>query len=235
MTSSGLADTSRGDSRDRAIKVLVVDDQALVRAGLRMVLEIEPDIDVVGEAVDGAHAVEQARRLQPDVVLMDVRMPVMDGIEATRHITESGLPARVVMLTTFDLDEYVLAALQAGASGFVLKDIQPELLVAGIRAVTSGESLLAPSVTRRLIEAFVSGAGPQASHPQRPAALDELTPRELEVLVEVARGHSNSEIARTLFISETTVKTHVSRLLTKLGLRDRVHAVIYAFEHELVD
>ena len=236
MTTPGLDGTSSGkDPCDRRIRVLVVDDQALVRTGFRMVLEIEPDVAVVGEAVDGAQAVERVMAVKPDVVLMDVRMPVMDGIEAARRIIERGLPTRVVMLTTFDLDEYVLAALQAGASGFVLKDIQPELLVAGIRAVHAGESLLAPSVTRRLIQTYVSGAGHQVSRPQRPPVLDELTPRELEVLVQVARGLSNSEIARALFISETTVKTHVSRLLTKLGLRDRVHAVIYALEHELVE
>lgn len=209
------------------IGVLVVDDQALVRAGFRMILEIEPDLCVLGEADDGDQAVDQVVSLQPDVVLMDVRMPGVDGIEATRRILADGrCPARVVMLTTFAMDDYVYAALQAGASGFLLKDVQPELLVAGIRAVHSGESLLAPILTRRLIESFL--ARPRLVTAERAAST--LTPREHEVLRLVARGLTNAEIARDLFVSETTVKTHVSRILLKLGLRDRVQAVIYAYE-----
>jgi DNA-binding NarL/FixJ family response regulator len=215
------------------ISILIVDDQALVRAGFRMMLEIEPDLVVVGEAADGAQAVELATQLRPDVVLMDVRMPQVDGIEATRRLLADGTTrSRVVMLTTFDLDEYVFDALQAGASGFLIKDVPPELLVAGIRAVHSGESLLAPSVTRRMIESFLQR--PPAVDSSSRAQLDALTAREQETLGLLARGLTNSEIAATLFVSETTVKTHVSRVLMKLGLRDRVHAVIYAYEAGLV-
>lgn len=216
------------------IRVLVVDDQALVRAGFRMILEIEPDLEVVGEAADGGSAVALAAEVSPDVVLMDVRMPGVDGIEATRRLLADGASgaARVVMLTTFDMDQYVYAALQAGASGFLLKDVPPELLVAGIRAVHAGESLLAPTVTRRMIEAFLE-RGPGSAGAVAPAAaqrLSSLTAREREVLALMARGLTNAEIAAELFVSETTVKTHVGRVLMKLGLRDRVQAVIFAYE-----
>ena len=215
------------------ITVLLVDDQALVRAGFRMILEIEPDMSVVGEAANGVQAVEMAGQLRPDVVLMDVRMPELDGIEATRRLLADGATrSRVVMLTTFDLDEYVFEALQAGASGFLIKDVRPELLVAGIRAVHSGESLLAPSVMRRMIESFLDR--PRAVDPSSRARLDALTAREQETLSLLARGLTNAEIAAELFVSETTVKTHVGRVLMKLGLRDRVHAVIYAYEAGLV-
>ncbi|WP_400994474.1 response regulator [Agromyces sp. GXQ0307] len=220
-------------STDGAVRVLVVDDQALVRTGFRMILEIEPDIEVVGEVGDGEQAVEAVRDLSPDVVLMDVRMPRTDGIEATRRIVaEHGPAVRVVMLTTFDLDEYVYDALHAGASGFLLKDVQAELLVAGIRAVHEGDSLLAPTVTRRMIENFVGR--PRAAVASAPSGLvASLTDREREVLALMAQGRTNGEIAAQLFISETTVKTHVGRLLAKLGARDRVHAVIMAYESGL--
>jgi DNA-binding NarL/FixJ family response regulator len=215
------------------IRVLIADDQALVRAGFRMILEIEPGIEVVGEAADGEEAVGQVGLLAPDVVLMDVRMPGTDGIAATRRITRTpGDTARVVMLTTFDMDEYVYEALQAGASGFLLKDIEPELLVAGIEAVHAGESLLAPSVTRRLIESFLDSR-PKVD-PETERQLNRLTEREHETLALVARGLTNAEIAREFVVSETTVKTHVGRVLMKLGLRDRVQAVILAYEYGLV-
>jgi DNA-binding NarL/FixJ family response regulator len=216
-----------------SLGVLIVDDQALVRAGFRMILEAEEDIEVVGEAADGREAVAEAQRLRPDVVLMDVRMPDVDGIEATRRLLEDdGLDAKVVMLTTFDMDEYVYDALRAGASGFLLKDVPPEQLVAGIRAVASGDALLAPSVTRRVIEEFVRR--PPDSIRTSPPELDELTPRELEVLTLMARGLANAEIAKELFVSETTVKTHVAHVLMKLKLRDRVQAVVFAYESGLV-
>lgn len=216
------------------IGVLIVDDQALVRAGFRMILEIEPDIHVVGEAADGEQAVAQVAALRPDVVLMDVRMPGVDGIAATRRLLADGAAqTRVVMLTTFDMDGYVYEALQAGASGFLLKDVQPELLVAGIRAVHSGESLLAPTVTRRMIESYL--ARPRAVEGEAKDRLTSLTPRELETLSLLARGLTNAEVAEELFVSETTVKTHVGRVLMKLGLRDRVQAVIYAYETGLVN
>jgi DNA-binding NarL/FixJ family response regulator len=209
--------------------VLIVDDQALVRAGFRMILEIEPDLHVVGEAADGVQAVSQVALLSPDVVLMDVRMPGVDGIAATRQLlADPTCDARVVMLTTFDMDEYVYEALQAGASGFLLKDVQPELLVAGIRAVHSGESLLAPTVTRRMIESFLGR--PRTTSPAARERLATLTAREREVLQLLARGLTNAEIGAELFVSETTVKTHVGRVLMKLGLRDRVQAVIFAYE-----
>jgi DNA-binding NarL/FixJ family response regulator len=212
-----------------SLSVLIVDDQALVRAGFRMILDAEEDIDVAGEAADGAEAVDEVRRLRPDVVLMDVRMPNVDGIEATRRLLGSdGLQTKVVMLTTFDMDEYVYDALRAGASGFLLKDVPPEQLVAGIRAVAQGDALLAPSVTRRVIEEFVRR--PPASKRTLPAAVSELTARELEVLRLVAKGLSNAEIAQELFVSETTVKTHVAHVLTKLNVRDRVQAVVLAYE-----
>jgi DNA-binding NarL/FixJ family response regulator len=216
-----------------SLRVLIVDDQALVRTGFRMILEAEGDIEVVGEAGDGAEAVDEARRLEPDVVLMDVRMPELDGIEATRRLLANGGagPAKVVMLTTFDMDEYVYDALRAGASGFLLKDVPPEQLIDGIRAVANGDALLAPSITRRLIEEFVR-SGPARTEP--PSGLVELTSRELEVLQLIARGLSNAEIAKSLFVSETTVKTHVAHVLMKLGLRDRVQAVVLAYESGLV-
>ena len=213
------------------VRVLIADDQALVRAGFRMILDAEDDIDVVGEASDGMEAVDAARRLKPDVVLMDIRMPELDGIEATRRVlgaNGAGEPAtRVLMLTTFDLNEYVYDALRAGASGFLLKDVPPEQLAEGIRVVAGGDALLAPSITRRLIQEFAH-AGPPAGPP--PKGLDELTAREAEVFRLVARGLSNAEIAAELIVSETTVKTHVARMLMKLGLRDRVQAVVLAYE-----
>ncbi len=217
------------------IRVLVVDDQALVRTGLRMILEAERDIEVSGEAADGQQAVDLARRRRPDVVLMDVRMPGMDGVEATRHLAGPGVadPVKVLILTTFDLDEYVIEGLRAGASGFMLKDAPAEQLVEGIRIVAAGEALLAPSVTRRLLDRFVAGLppGPAGRESARVASLSE---RELEVLKLMARGLSNAEIAAELFVSETTVKTHVSRVLMKLGLRDRVQAVVLAYDEGLV-
>jgi DNA-binding NarL/FixJ family response regulator len=214
------------------IRILIADDQALVRAGFRMILEAEEDLEVVGEATDGAEAVDLARRLRPEVVLMDIRMPNLDGLEATRQITVNGdeQPTRVLMLTTFDLNEYVYEALRAGASGFLLKDVPAEQLVAGIRVVAGGEALLAPSITRRLIEEFAR-TSPVPTEP--PKGLDELTARELEVLKLIARGLSNAEIAEELVVSDTTVKTHVARVLMKLGLRDRVQAVVLAYESGL--
>jgi len=211
------------------VRVLIADDQALVRAGFRMILDAEDDIDVVGEASDGLEAVAQSKRLKPDVVLMDIRMPELDGIEATRRVLAEGgeNPSRVLMLTTFDLNEYVYDALRAGASGFLLKDVPPEQLADGIRVVAGGDALLAPSITRRLIQEFAA-ARPAAAAP--PKGLDELTARELEVFRLVARGLSNAEIAAELIVSETTVKTHVARMLMKLGLRDRVQAVVLAYE-----
>jgi DNA-binding NarL/FixJ family response regulator len=210
------------------IRVLIADDQALVRAGFRMILDAEEDIDVVGEASDGNEAVTQAKRLAPDVVLMDIRMPELDGIEATKQVVDADgeAPTRVLMLTTFDLNEYVYEALRAGASGFLLKDVPPEELAAGIRVVARGDALLAPSITRRLIHEFARA--PSAGAP--PRGFDELTAREVEVFKLVARGLSNAEIAAELIVSETTVKTHVARLLMKLGLRDRVQAVVLAYE-----
>jgi DNA-binding NarL/FixJ family response regulator len=212
------------------IRVLIADDQALMRGGFRLILEAQDDIEVVGEAIDGRDAVEQYRRLGPDVVVMDVRMPAMDGIEATRRLTAGETPARVLILTTFDLDAYVYEALRAGASGFLLKDRPPEELVAAVRVVASGDALLAPSVTRRLILEFAS----QQNAPTPPPELDELTDRERDVLVLMARGLSNTEIAGHLFVAETTVKTHVGRVLHKLGLRDRAQAVVLAYESGLV-
>ena len=213
-----------------SVRVLIADDQALVRAGFKMILEAEPEIEVVGEAVDGVEAVEQIKRLKPDVALMDIRMPRMNGLEATREVVTNGdaeHPTRVLMLTTFDLNEYVYEALRAGASGFLLKDVPSEQLVNGIQVVAQGEALLAPSITRRLIEEFASNAPVDRTPPKE---LSELTPRELEVFKLVARGMSNAEIAAELIVSETTVKTHVARVLMKLHLRDRVQAVVYAYE-----
>jgi DNA-binding NarL/FixJ family response regulator len=213
------------------IRVLIADDQALMRGGFRLILDAEDDIEVVGEAIDGADAVRQFAKLSPDVVVMDVRMPTMDGIEATRRLTALGdPPARVLILTTFDLDEYVYEAIRAGASGFLLKDRPPEELVAAVRVVAAGDALLAPSVTRRLIEEFA-----RRPEPQLPSAtLERLTDREREVLVCMARGLSNQEIGRELFVAETTVKTHVGRVLQKLDLRDRAQAVVVAYESGLV-
>ena len=215
------------------IRVLVADDQGMVRAGFRMILEAQPDLEVVGEAADGRQAVEAARRLRPDVVLMDIRMPLMDGIEATRRLAGPGVtdPVQVLVLTTFDLDEYVFEALRAGASGFLLKDLPREELIRAVRVVAAGEALLAPRVTRRLIEEF---ARRPASAELRPEALGDLTAREREVLELLARGYSNAEIAAELVISEQTVKTHVGNVLAKLGLRDRIQAVILAYEVGLI-
>jgi DNA-binding NarL/FixJ family response regulator len=214
-------------------RVLIADDQALVRTGFKMILDAEEDMEIVGEATDGREAVEMVRKYRPDVVLMDIRMPELDGIEATRQIVgiEDGDPVRVLMLTTFDLNEYVYEALQAGASGFLLKDVPAEQLVAGVRVVAEGDALLAPSITRRLIEEF---AQTPAATPAPLPALDELTPRELEVFKVIARGLSNAEIAAELVVGETTVKTHVARVLMKLGLRDRVQAVVLAYEAGVV-
>jgi len=212
--------------------VLIADDQALVRVGLRKILETEPDIAVVGEAADGEDAVTAARRVRPDVVLMDIRMPVLDGIEATRRIVSAQPGTRVLILTTFGLDGYVYDALRAGASGFMLKDAPPEEIAAAVRIVASGEALLAPAVTRAVIEEFARQR-PVAA-PVEPPALAELTPREREVLGLLARGLSNPEICARLVISEATAKTHVARILQKLGLRDRVQAVIYAYESGVV-
>jgi DNA-binding NarL/FixJ family response regulator len=212
-------------------RVLLADDQALVRGGFRMICDAKSDLDVVGEARDGAEAVELTARHRPDVVLMDVRMPVLDGVEATRRIVASGSPARILMLTTFDLDEHAYAALRAGASGFLLKDVRPADLVDAIRVIARGDALLAPSLTRRLLDRF-AGSLPGATG--SPADLGELTPRELEVLRLVARGLSNAELAARLVLTEATIKTHVSALLRKLGLRDRAQLVVAAYESGLV-
>jgi DNA-binding NarL/FixJ family response regulator len=214
-----------------SIRVLLADDQAMVRAGFRMILETQPDIEVVGEAANGEQAADSARRLRPDVVLMDIQMPDGDGLAATRRITGAGEPhSRVVILTTFERDEYVFQALQSGASGFLLKNAPPEELLHAVRVVAAGDALLAPSVTRTLIAQF-------ARRPARPdagARLDALTEREREVLVMLARGKSNAELAAELVVSEGTIKTHVSSLLGKLGVRDRVQAVVLAYESGLV-
>jgi DNA-binding NarL/FixJ family response regulator len=213
------------------IRVLLADDQALVRGGLRVILESQDDVEVVGEASDGREALELARTLAPDVVLMDVRMPEIDGIEATRRLLVNPDAPRVLVLTTFDEDAYVYDAMKAGASGFLLKAVRPEQLVEAVRVVAAGEALLAPSITRRLVEEFVSGPPPNA---RGPAELDALTDRELEVLTLIARGKSNGAIAETLVLSEATVKTHVTHILRKLDLADRVQAVVLAYETGLV-
>jgi len=213
-----------------SVRVVIADDQALVRGGFRMILDAREDVEVVGEASDGAEAVALVEELAPDVVLMDVRMPELDGIEATRRLAAAKSPARIIILTTHDLDEYVFAAVRAGASGFMLKDIRPADLVEGIRVVAAGDALLAPSVTRRLLDRFASTL-PEAAPP---ADLDELTEREAEVLRFVALALSNSEIAARLHLTEATVKTHVSSVLRKLGLRDRVQAVVLAYDLGLV-
>jgi DNA-binding NarL/FixJ family response regulator len=212
-----------------ALRIVVADDQGLVRAGLIAIVESQDDLTVVGEAADGAEAVRVVRATQPDVVLMDVRMPGVDGIEATAALADAS--ARILMLTTFDLDSYVYAAMRAGACGFLLKDGRPEALVAAIRSVAAGDALLAPQITRRLVEEFVRRPGPEAAESD---ALAPLTPREREVLTEIGRGFSNTEIARRFFLSEATVKTHVTRTLTKLQLRDRAQAVVLAYETGLV-
>jgi DNA-binding NarL/FixJ family response regulator len=212
------------------VRVLIADDQDLVRAGFTMIIDSRDDLEVVGEAADGIEAVALARSLKPDVILMDVRMPRMDGIEATRRLAEAGNPARIIILTTFDLDEPVFAALRAGASGFLLKNIKPGDLAAAVRVVASGEALLAPTVTRRLLDRFAGELPGGAA----PPALDALSGREIEVLRLVARALSNDEIAEELTLSRATVKTHLSAILTKLGLRDRVQAAVLAYETGLV-
>jgi DNA-binding NarL/FixJ family response regulator len=212
------------------IGVLLADDQALVREGFRLIIEVEPDIEVVGEAGDGVETVEQAKRLRPDVILMDIRMPGLDGIAATRRLAQAGVAARVLMLTTFDRDDYLYEAMKAGASGFLLKDARRDQLVHAIRTVATGDALLAPALVRRLVEDFCRRPPPGAS----PPAVDKLTQRELEVLRLVARGLSNAEIAKGLFLSAATVKTHLAHLMQKLDLRDRVQAVVLAYESGLV-
>jgi DNA-binding NarL/FixJ family response regulator len=214
------------------IRVLVADDQPLMRTAYDMTLRSEDDIEVVGEAVDGQDAIERTRRLRPDVILMDVRMPILDGVEATRVIVAEDPSVKVLILTTFDLDEYVVEALRAGASGFLLKDVRPEELVQGIRIVARGDALLAPSVTRRLLEAVAPSLEPV--RPRRAAALDSLTESERRVLALVGRGLSNEEIASELFVAETTVRTHLRHILDKLGLRNRVQAVVFAYDTGLV-
>lgn len=247
MTEAG--NSSQTGLDDRVIKVVVVDDQALVRSGFSMILSVEPDIEVVGEASDGRHGVEVVQRLRPDLVLMDVQMPGTDGIEATREIVERDL-AKVIILTTFDRDDYLVDGLRAGASGFLLKNTEPEKLVEAVRVVAGGHALLAPEVTRRVIERMSAGeadgsggdpeayrqGGPAAAAPppRVPKGLDLLTVREHEVLVLVGRGMSNAEVAAELFVGEATVKTHVSNLLAKLHLRDRVQAVVVAHEARLI-
>ena len=245
-------------SDNTPVRVLLVDDQPLLRMGFRLILEGEDDLCIVGEASNGAEAVRHVREFAPDVVLMDVRMPVLDGIEATRAIAASGSDAKIIILTTFDLDEYAFAALRAGASAFLLKDVAPAELVSAVRVVASGDAVVAPRVTQRLLETYVRGAGgmdpagtggaggqragaddggQQAGSPVRPARdplLEDLTPRENEMLGAMAEGLSNAEIAHRYFLSEATVKTHVRRILTKLHLRDRVQAVVYAYETGLV-
>ncbi|GAA0578098.1 response regulator transcription factor [Streptomyces crystallinus] len=218
------------------IRVLIVDDQMMVREGFSVLLNAQQDIEVVGEAVDGREAVAKVRELRPDVVLMDIRMPEMNGIEATREIVAADAGARVLVLTTFDLDEYVYQALRAGASGFLLKDASARQLAEGVRVVASGDALLAPSVTRRLITEFARAA-PVRRGPAGPVGavqVEELTDRETEVLVLIAQGLSNAEIADRLVVAESTIKTHVSRVLVKLGLRDRTQAAVYAYESRLV-
>jgi DNA-binding NarL/FixJ family response regulator len=214
-------------------RVLIADDQPLVRVGLRKILDFEPDVEVVGEAGDGEDAVRQTGRSAPDVVLMDIRMPILDGIEATARITGAHPETRVLILTTFGLDGYVYAALRAGASGFMLKDAPPEEIVGAVRIVARGEAMLAPTVTRAVIEEFARQPPPAARRPT-PAAITELTPREREVLDLLVQGLSNPEICARLFISDATAKTHVARVLAKLGVRDRVQAVIYAYETGVV-
>jgi DNA-binding NarL/FixJ family response regulator len=215
-----------------SIRLLIVDDQELVRTGFRLLLETQDDLEVVGEAGNGLEAIELASELRPDVVLMDIRMPGMDGVETTARLTAAAIepPPRVLVLTTFDLDEYVFGALRAGAAGFLLKDAPRERLLEAIRVVHGGEALLSPSITRRLIEDFAARTDPL----QPPPSLEQITPREREVLVLVSRGLSNGEIAERLVVTEATVKSHVGSILMKLGLRDRVQAVVFAYEHGIV-
>jgi DNA-binding NarL/FixJ family response regulator len=218
-----------------SIRILLADDQELMRMGFRMVIDSQPDLAIVGEAANGRQAIAAAAELSPDIVLMDVRMPELDGIEATREIIKGDEHIRVIVLTTFDLDEYTYAALRAGASGFLLKDTPPTELLAAIRAVASGDAVIAPSVTRRLLSNFARHLpGPSPPEPPLPPELEQLTPREREVLIEVARSHSNAEIAGRLVLSEATVKTHVGRILAKLSLRDRVQIVVFAYENGLI-
>jgi DNA-binding NarL/FixJ family response regulator len=214
------------------IRVVIADDQAVVRGGLRMILESEEDIEVAGEAADGRQALDLVRELDPDLVLMDIRMPTLDGIEATRRLVSIGGRARVLVLTTYDLDENVYDALKAGAAGFLVKTDSPARLVQAVRIVAAGEALLAPDITRRLVDRFVTGPRPNTPAPPE---LAELSPREREVLRLVASGQSNAEIAATLFVSEGTVKTHVARILSKLGLRDRVQVVVFAYERAIIE
>lgn len=239
MTRSGNASgygppmSETADPPEGSVAVLIADDQALVRAGFRAILEEQPGIRVVGEAGDGRDAIDLVRRRHPDVVLMDIQMPDIDGLEAARRIlaeADAQHPVAILMLTTFDLNEYVYDALRAGASGFLLKDVLPEQLIAAVRVVAGGDALIAPAITKRLIEQFARAAPPRIP----PAALQELTPRELEILILVARGMSNGEIADELVLSQATVKTHVKRVLAKLDLRDRVQAVVLAYEAGLV-
>ncbi|MEA2450655.1 MAG: hypothetical protein QOG63_2587 [Thermoleophilaceae bacterium] len=214
------------------IRVVIADDQAVVRGGLRLILESEQDISVVGEAADGVAALELVRTLDPDVVLMDIRMPELDGIEATRRVPQTGASSHVLVLTTYGMDESVYDALKAGAAGFLLKTASPRRLIEATRVVAAGEALLAPEVTRRLVDRFIGGVRPGST---RTPELEELTERELEVLGLIARGLSNAEIAAKLFVSDGTVKTHVTRILSKLGLRDRVQAVVLAYECGIVE
>lgn len=217
------------------ITVLLVDDQPLIRLGFRMVLGSASDLELLGEADNGAVAVQMTSELDPDVVLMDVRMPVMDGIEATRKITASSPRSKVLILTTFDLDEYAFAALNAGASGFLLKDAEPTDLINAIRTISRGDAVIAPRMTRRLLDTFAAHMPTQPTPMSAPNNVDKLTPREREVLIQVAAGRSNSEIAERLVLAETTVKTHLGRILNKLELRDRVQVVIYAYRNGLID
>jgi DNA-binding NarL/FixJ family response regulator len=214
--------------------VLLADDQELMRMAFRMLVESQPDLEIIGEAATGRQAVALTCELAPSVVLMDVRMPEMDGVEATKQILASGSDARIIILTTFDLDEYAFSALRAGASGFLLKDVPPAELIAGVRTVAQGDAVVSPRVTRRLLEEYAHHLPDPAAPPGLPAVMDDLTERELEVLLALADGLSNAEIAQRLFLSEATVKSHVGRLLTKLGLRDRVQAVVLAFQTGLV-
>jgi DNA-binding NarL/FixJ family response regulator len=213
------------------MRILLADDQALVRQGFRLIVDLEDDMEVVGEATNGREVLRLTRELQPDVVVMDIRMPELDGIEATRQLKSADATARVLILTTFDLNEYVYEALQAGASGFLLKDVPSDQLVSGIRTVATGDALLAPTLTRRLIEHFIQRPPPGVTPPR---GLDTLTDREREVLILLARGQSNAEIATALFLGEATIKTHIGRILQKLDLRDRVQAVVFAYESGLI-
>ena len=221
------------DGPGEAIRVLLVDDQELVRMGFRMVLEAAPDIIVAAEASDGASAIKQAKAFRPDVILMDVRMPGLDGVSATRAILANDPAARIIVVTTFDLDEYASGALHAGASGFLLKDVAPRELLTSIRAVAAGDAAFSSRISRRMLELF-SHRLPDGTSRDDDPIVTALTTRELEVLISIAQGHSNSEISASLFVSESTVKSHVGRILMKLGLRDRVHAVIFAYEHGLI-